>query len=129
MPDPFKIEDYEDPRFDSGPSWRDWLLLAFLVAGIIGVAVIVNNAVGDDSRPTLWVYTAPDHCYPCRVLDKALGRPPMNGFNVVRLTPPPGCSMPCLYWKDAKGQWQYQVGWAAGSERVFMEKWRRDTKR
>lgn len=128
MPDPFDIDDYDDPRIP-GWSWGDVATLVAILAAIamIGLGLKARLARGDDAKPVLWIYTSPQHCQPCRVLEAALKKPPMNQFRVVKLTPPAGCSIPCLYWRDAKGQWRHQVGWS--NAEAFMGQWRRDVQK
>lgn len=127
------LDGYEDPRFE-GPSWRSVLLmLAFIVtiAMICCGGLALTYGAEPDRRPlsgNLWIYTDPTICAPCRRLEKDLKAGKMAGFQITRLAPPEGTIMPCIYYRDARGKWQYFLGWGPGEEAKFLAQWKRDTK-
>ncbi len=102
------------------------LLLALIVTFWIVSAFSAVKAAEPEAKPKLlYVYTSPQHCQPCRRLDKALAYPPMNAFQVIRLTPPPDTSYPCIYWRDAQGDWQHYMGWGKNGEAEFLAAYRK----
>ncbi len=76
-----------------------------------------------DNRPVLYIYTAPKWRIPCRRLGKYILAGKLDGFRIIYLEPPEDCAVPCLYWRNERGQWEHFMGWRLTAEKLFMEKY------
>lgn len=129
------LDGYRDPRFE-GPSFLGFMLWVAVVVVCVAILAAAVCSAAEPARATLFIYTAHDDtdedswCGPCNLLHKAFQRPesPLSKFKVVRLAPPDGCVIPCIYYRDAQGKWAKPfVGWDRKAEGKFLERYRRDT--
>ena len=105
-----------------------WIWLVVLCAVVL--LMVARSHGGEPERKgTIWLYTDPDHCPPCRKLDKDIEAGKLAGFTIKRLKVPAGYQKPCIYYRDAKGKWAHHMGWGPRDPQQFLEEWREATKR
>lgn len=109
-----------DPRLDPDPFGR--LILAAIVATWLVFAALVatGRTAEKDTRATLWIYTDPRFCPPCRILDADIKAGKLAEFRIVTLPVPEDADIPCIYFRDSRGRWAEPfVGWSKGEAKAF----------